>query len=153
MSATATRTEVPDSAVADFSTDYADCFRVASVPGTTAADWAQAALRGADGAFSRVVWQGILGFELVASGTPGTLVGWPIRVDSPERFVLQTDGPLMAGRMAFELSDDEVRWTTSLHYHRSIARIIWAAAGPAHRRLAPRSLGRARPSLARRSAS
>jgi len=149
MCAGATRTEVPSGAVVDFSPSYSDCFRVSSVPSSTAADWATASLRGADGTFSRVVWQGVLGFRLEAAGTPGTLVGWPIRHDSPERFVLQADGPLMAGRMVFELEGDEVRWTTSLSYHRSIARIIWAGAGPAHRRLAPRSLGHARGSLAR----
>ena len=153
MNATATRTEVPEGAVSDFSPDYSDCFRVASVSGSTAADWARASLRGADGAFSRVVWQGTLGFELASSGTPGTLVGWAIRHDTAERFVLEADGPRMAGRMVFELEGDEVRWTTSLRYHRSIAGLIWAAVGPGHRRLAPRNLGNARRSLARVSPS
>jgi hypothetical protein len=148
MSAGATRTEVPSGAVVDFSPSYSDCFQVASVPGSTAADWARASLRGADGTFSRVVWQGILGFEL-APGTPGTLVGWTIIHDSAERFVLEADGPVMVGRMVFELADGEVRWTTSLKYHRSVGRIIWAAVGPGHRRIAPRVLGRAHRSLAR----
>jgi hypothetical protein len=142
MSATATRTEVPRGAVSDFSPDYADCFRIASVADTTAADWARASLRGADGPFGRVVWQGLLGFRL-APGTPGTLVGWPISHDTPERFVLESDGPLMAGRMVFELADGDVWWTTSLHFHRALARVIWAGAGPGHRRLAPRCLDQA----------
>jgi hypothetical protein len=151
MNATATRTDVPEGAVSDFSPSYSDCFRVASVPGRTAADWAWASLRGADGAFSRVVWQGILGFELASSGTPGTLVGWPICHDSPARFVLETDGRLMAGRMVFELAGDEVRWTTTLRYHGSTAALIWATVGPGHRWIAPRSLGQARERLVRHS--
>ena len=148
MNATATRVDVPDSAVADFSPDYADCFRVAAIPGQTAADWAGAALGGADGPFSRVVWQGILGFDL-SSGTPGTLVGWPIREDSAERFVLETGGRLMAGRMVFELVDDQVRWTTSLRFHGWAGRLVWASVGPAHRRIAPRCLNDADRRLSR----
>ena len=144
----ATRSEVPESAVVDFAPSYSDCFRVGALPGFSAAEWAAATLRGADGAFSRVVWQGILGFRL-APATPGTLVGWPIVHDSPQRFVMEADGPVMAGRMVFELADDEVRWTTSLRHHRSVGRIIWAAAGPGHRRIAPRVLGQAHRSLAR----
>jgi len=149
MNATATRVDVPDSAVADFSSDYADCFQVAAIPGQTAADWAGAALGGADGPFSRVVWQGLLGFDLSSSGTPGTLVGWPIREDSPERFVLESGGRLMAGRMVFELVGDVVRWTTSLRYHGSTGRLVWAGAGPAHRRIAPRCLHQAHGRLSR----
>ena len=149
MSAKATRVEVPDSAVADFALDYSDCFRVESVPGCTAAQWAWAALRGADGPFSRIVWEGILGFELAAPGTPDTLARWPIVHESPERFVLQADGRLMAGRMVFELDDDEVLWTTTLRFHRSIAAVVWAGAGPAHRRIAPRCLETGRRALVR----
>jgi hypothetical protein len=139
----ASRIEVPESAIADFAPDYSDCFEVDPVAGRTAADWARASLRGADGAFSRVVWQGILGLEL-DSGAPGTFVGWPIREDSPGRFVVQTDGRLMAGRMVFEVGDHAVRWTTSLRFHGSVGAAIWAVAGPVHRRLAPRCLDRGR---------
>jgi len=153
MNDTASRTAVPETAVADFASDYADCFRTASVPGTTAADWATMSLRGADGAFGTVVWHGILGFDLAPAGAPGTLVGWSVRHDSPERFVLETEGRLMAGRMVFEMTGDQVLWTTTLRYHGSVAGWVWAAAGPAHRRLAPHSLGRARHSLARRFGS
>jgi hypothetical protein len=148
MSDVAARTAVPEGAVADFSPDYSDCFEIASLPGTTAADWARASLRGADGPFSRVVWQGLLGFRL-ASGAPGTLVGWPIRHDSPGRFVLESDGRLMAGRMVFELVDGSVRWTTTLRFHGTSGRVVWAAAGPAHRRIAPRCLDQAHRRLAR----
>jgi hypothetical protein len=148
MSAAAVRIAVPRSAIADFEADYADCFQVESVPGKTAAQWAQASLRGADGPFSRVVWQGVLGFALT-SGAPDTLVGWPIVQDDPERFVLQTGGRLMAGRMVFEVDAAVVRWTTSLDFHGPIGRAVWAGAGPAHRRIAPRSLEKGRRALLR----
>ena len=148
MNDVATRTDVPDSAVADFAPDYSDCFEIESLPGRTAGDWARASLRGADGPFSRVVWQGLLGFRL-ASGAPGTLVGWPIRHDAPERFVMESDGRLMAGRMVFELVEESVRWTTTLRFHGTVGRLVWAGAGPAHRRIAPRCLDQAHRGLAR----
>ena len=144
----ATRVDVPDSAVADFAPDYSDCFRAAAVPGRTAGDWARASLRGADGAFSRVVWQGILGFDLT-SGAPDTFVGWPIKEDTPERFLVETGGRLMAGRMVFELDDEEVRWTTSLRFHGSVGGSIWAVVGAAHRWIAPRALDKGRHALVR----
>ena len=150
MGAPITRATVPESAVADFAADYADCFRVTSFPGRhSAADWAEATLRGSDGVFGRVVWHGLLGFELAPSGTAGSLVGWRIAEDAPGRFVMEADGPRMAGRMTFDVEGQEVRWTTALRYHGRVAALIWSGAGIVHRQLAPRSLDDARRSLAR----
>jgi hypothetical protein len=91
---------------------------------------------------------GLLGFQLAASGTAGTLASWQIAVDEPELLVLETDSRLMAGRMVFEACDT-VTWTTMLRYHRPAARPIWAAAKHAHRALTPRCLEAARQSLQR----
>lgn len=135
----AVRIDVPSNAVADFAPSYADCFRISSVAGRTASEWAHATLGAADGAFSRVVWHGILGFDL-SSGAPGTLAGWPIVEDSPSRFVMQTGGRLMAGRMVFLVSDTDVQWTTALQFHGAAGSTVWAGAGPVHRMLAPRAL-------------
>ncbi|MGY2873843.1 hypothetical protein ACVW00_001033 [Marmoricola sp. URHA0025 HA25] len=135
---TASRIDVPEALAAGV--DYGDCFTVAAVSGASAGAWAHATLRGAEGPFSRVVWQGILGFELVAPGAAGTLVGWAIAQDSPERFVMEADGRLMAGRMVFDVDDSEVRWTTSLRFHGRIGSAVWAGVGFAHRWLAPRTL-------------
>jgi hypothetical protein len=96
-----------------------------------------------------LVWHGLLGFELAAPGTAGSLVGWRIAVDEPELLVLETDGRLMSGRMVFEACDTSLTWTTMLHYHRPIARAIWAVAGHVHRALTPRCLEAARKSLQR----
>jgi hypothetical protein len=130
--------------------DYSDAFRIAAAPGHSAREWAQRSLRGADpanGLFGRLIWHGLLGFQLAPSGTAGTLVGWRIVVDEPDLFVLETDGRLMAGRMVFEACDTALTWTTMLRYHRRAARRIWAAAGHAHRALTPRCLQAARRSL------
>ena len=150
--ASATRVDVDARVRAEFAADYGDAFRIASVPSHRAHEWAQRSLRGADpanGSFGRLVWHGLLGFQLAASGTAGTLVGWQIAVDEPDLFVLETDGRLMAGRMIFQACDIAVTWTTMLRYHRPAARPIWAAAGHAHRALTPRCLTAARHSLRR----
>jgi hypothetical protein len=150
--ASATRVDVGARVRAEFPADYCDAFRIASVPGHRAREWARRSLRGADpanGSFGRLVWHRLLGFQLAGSGTAGTLVGWHIAVDEPDLLVLETDGRLMAGRMIFEASDTAVTWTTMLRYHRPAARPIWAAAGHAHRALTPRCLEAARQSLQR----
>ena len=135
---TATRIDVPKALAAGV--DYADCFTVVAVPGASAGDWARATLRGAEGPFSRVVWHGILGLDLAPPGAPDTWVGWRIAQDSSERFVMETDGRLMAGRMVFDVDRSEVRWTTSLRFRGRVGSAIWAGAGFAHRWLAPRTL-------------
>ena len=151
-SAKATRVDVSAGVRAGFAADYADAFRIASVRGHRAGEWAQRTLSGADSSrdlFARLVWHGLLGFELAAPDTAGTLVGWRITVDEPELFVVETDGRLMAGRMVFEAGDTALTWTTMLRYHRPIARVIWAAAGHVHRALTPRCLEAAHHSLLR----
>jgi hypothetical protein len=150
--ASATRVDVDARVRAEFPADYCDAFRIAAVSGHRAREWAQRSLRGADpaqGLFGKWVWHRLLGFQLAASGTTGTLFGWKIAVDEPELFVLDSDGRLMAGRMVFAASDTALTWTTMLRYHRLAARLIWAAAGHAHRGLTPRCLEAARRSLQR----
>jgi hypothetical protein len=138
--------------VADFAADYADAFRMPADDGRTARDWAAASLAGAEvagGAFARLAWHGLLGFELAPRGTAGTVVGWRVSVDEPQRCVLDVDGRLMAGRIVFALTEGVVTWTTMLRYHRPAAGRVWAVAGHLHRALAPRCLNAARRTLAR----
>jgi hypothetical protein len=146
------RVEPDPGLVTEFGADYADAFTASASARHSAREWAYASLRGAEaagGAFGRGVWGGLLGFRLATKGTAGTLVGWQVSVDDPNRLVLDADGRLMAGRMTFLVSGTEVTWTTMLRYHRPAARRIWAAAGHAHRALAPRCLRAARHSLGR----
>jgi len=132
--------------------NYCDAFSVAAGNGSRASDWARECLRGADsakGAFRHGIWHGLLGLDLAAPQAPGTLVGWQISTDAPERFVLDADGGLMRGRMVFEVSTTSVTWTTILVFHRRAGARIWAIASLAHRALAPRLLERAARSLQR----
>ena len=138
--------------LAEFRADYADAFRLDTDAGHPARAWAQRCLRGADamgGLFAGLVWHRVLGLQLAAPHTPGTLVRWQIGVDEPSRFVLDSAGGRMAGRMVFETSAAAVTWTTMLRFGRPSAGAIWKAAGHAHRALAPRCLAAAAASLAR----
>jgi len=130
--------------VAEFAAEYWDSFAIAAVPAVAPREWARLSLRGADGVFGSVVWHRLLGFDLAAAATPGTLVGWQISRDSDDEYVLDVDGSLMAGRMVFAFVDNQVVWTTMLKFHNTTARRIWTLAGNAHRAIAPRALSRAR---------
>jgi len=67
----APRVEAPAELTADFSAGYGDCFQIAGVPGQGAREWGRLSLRGADGAFGKIVWHGILGFDLAAPDVAG----------------------------------------------------------------------------------
>ena len=151
-----TRVDVEPRAVADFAADYADCFQVPVGAGRgEPRDWARSALRGAEdpsGPFSRLVWQGLLGFDLAPRQAPGTLYGWRVTVEDGTAFVMEADGSRMAGRMVFTLSGGDVAWATLLRFHGLAGRLAWAAAGHAHRAVTPRCLVQAHRALAARSA-
>jgi hypothetical protein len=150
----ATRVAADPALAAEFDADYADAFRCSAVGTRSAGNWAARSLRGADamgGLFSRLVWHGVLGLRLAPRGAPASLVGWQISAAEPDRFVLDSPGGRTAGRMVFETSGPSVTWTTMVRFRNPAARAVWAAAGYAHRALAPRCLDAAARSLARRS--
>lgn len=128
--------------------DYADAFRIGPASGRSAREWARRCIESGPPAprraFGLLVWQGVLGFRLAPPATPGTMAGWRIVEDEPDRFVLATDGRLIAARMVFDATDTDLTWTTLLRYHRSVAAGVWAVAGHGHRALVPRLLWRAR---------
>lgn len=138
--ARAERTTPKSADTKDFRADYGDAFRIAATSDAAVREWARLSLRGAEGPFGDLVWHGVLGFRLASKGTPGTLVGWHVAVDEPDRFVVESDGRLMAGRMIFETGEADLTWTTMLRFHNPVARIVWAVVGNAHRALAPRCL-------------
>ena len=148
----ASRAELSPQLAGDFRPDYGDCFVITTPPGITARSWAASSLRGAaaDGTFSRLVWAGLLGFELAPDGTDETLVGWRVRHETPTRLDVETDGRRMAGRMVFRIEGDELAWATMFRFHAPAGRLIWAVAGHVHRAIAPRCLESAGRAFARR---
>lgn len=148
----AERTEVGPEALSRLpDADYADAFRIASAPNTTAEQWARRAFESGPRAprqlFGLIVWQGVLGFRLVARDSPNVAGRWAIVENEPEILVLRSEGRLMAHRMIVEASGSHTTLTTLLRYERPAARRVWSAVGNAHRALAPRILERARRSL------
>jgi hypothetical protein len=140
--------------VADFPADYWDCFAATATAGS-AQQWGRLSLRGAQasgGLFSLLIWRGVLGFNLDGAQAPGTVAGWRITDQTPQRLVLDADGKLMRGRMVFEIVAGEVTWTTMLHYHHALGRHIWELAAHVHRAWVPGCLRGAHLSLSRSGA-
>lgn len=134
----------------DFEADYHDCFRTPTSTQRPARDWAEVCLRGAEsahGIFGRLAWQGWLGLDLAPRKSPGTLVGWRISRDTDEEFVLDSEGSRLVARLTFLRADQTVEWATMLRFQHPLAAPSWAVAGPVHRLLVPRLLGRAGVSL------
>jgi hypothetical protein len=149
MSATpprAIRVEPPPAVVGEFGPDYADSFQIDAVPGASARSWMDSRLHGSDaakGLFRSVVWHGLLRFDLADADEAGTAFGWRVSFEDVRRVVLDTDGPLAAGRMVFDATDDTVTWTTMLRYHHPVARFVWGVLAFGHRSIAPSCLERA----------
>ena len=140
----------PPSAVAEFSADYWDAFRISRVAGARPCTWATLALRGADAAnraFGGLVWHTLMGFKLAPRVASDALVGWHVTANTSDRLVLDVDGTRTAGRMTFEHVGNDMLWTTMLRHHGRSGENVWAVLGKAHRALAPRCLEHARRSL------
>jgi hypothetical protein len=80
----------------------------------------------------------MLGFRLGPASAPDHAMGWRVVTSEPDLCRLEADGPRMAGTMVLRRVDPvTMRLTTFVRYRQPIARIIWAIAGPIHRRAAP----------------
>lgn len=89
--------------------------------------------------------------RLGPEGSRAHIAGWAIVVNEAETVVLHVDSWMLVARLVIDVSDSHATMTTLLRYERREARAVWAAAGIAHRALAPVVLGGAARSLARRS--
>ena len=76
------------------------------------------------------------------------ILGWRITVSSQDVLHIQTGGPLLrASIVARRITPTAARLTTSLFYEHRATRLLWAAIGPLHRRIAPLLLRRAAAAL------
>jgi hypothetical protein len=128
--------------------DYADVFEVPILLGDSRT--AEQAFRDALGDNPRalgslVLWihRNILRLRLGPLSSPQYVIGWPIVRSDHDEIVLETDGPLMRGRLTLRRQDGRAVLITRLHYrHKIAARTVWAMVGPLHRALAPRLMER-----------
>ncbi|WP_263253950.1 hypothetical protein [Saccharopolyspora rosea] len=106
--------------------DYHDAFSVP--PGALAGLPAEAVLRRvleqsrpALRRFVRTGWRFGLGFPLAPFPAPGHVLGWPISASTPQAVT----------------GDHAVVFATFVRYEHPAASVLWAAAGPLHRRIVP----------------
>jgi Protein of unknown function (DUF2867) len=139
---TARRVPVDQPQLAD--PDYADAFEVrGSRPdGRTAEQFARAAIEGAPWLVRwtiRVAHRHVLRFRLGPDPSDDHVLGWRVVTREPDLIRLEAPAPLLRGTLVIQRVDPTcTRLTTSLFYIRpGAARIVWALAGPVHRRIAP----------------
>jgi hypothetical protein len=129
--------------------DYSDTFEVPLIPG----DDRSAKELFLAGVESTPAWVGIvvliahrcvLRLRLSPIGTPDHLMGWKIVDADHDSIRLGAAGPLIEGVLVARRTGSAAALETSVTYRRPlVARLVWAAVGPVHRRVGPYLLRRA----------
>ena len=130
--------------------DYADAYEIEilATDSRSAEEFAREALENSPAALRRfivIAHRYVLGLRLAPLDAPGHVLGWRVVASTQELAVLTAESPLaQAALVGRRVAPDRVRLTTFLAYRRPlVARTIWTAVGPAHRRIAPYLLERA----------
>jgi hypothetical protein len=130
--------------------DYADAYdvEVAATDPRSAEEFAREALEQSPAALRRFIVSAhryVLRFRLAPLHAPGQVLGWRIAESTPDLVRLEAESPLAhATLIGRRVEPTRVRLTTVMAYRRpAVARAIWTAVGPAHRRIAPYLLERA----------
>lgn len=129
--------------------DYADRFvlHLDEPDGRTAEQWLRAGL---DGAPRPVRWtvlvahRHVLRFDLGPLDSPDHVLGWRLARRDPDLARMEARSPLLDAVIeARRLGPTSAALTTSLVHRHPVARAVWWAVGPLHRRIAPYLLARA----------
>jgi hypothetical protein len=130
--------------------DYADAFEIeiAASDARTAEEFAREALENSPAALRRFIvlaHRFVLGLRLAPLEASGHVLGWRVVESTPDVARLEADSPLArAALVGRRIEPTRMRLTTFLSYRQPVvARMIWTAVGPAHRRIAPFLLERA----------
>jgi Protein of unknown function (DUF2867) len=118
--------------------DDVDGFSV-PVPGAgsgwSAEDWARAVFDHAPRALYHFVvigWRVVLGLRLGPRPSPDHVIGWRL-ADQGENWVrLEVSSTMLEAHIVFWLDPDGLTFSTSVHYERRPARLIWLALSPVH---------------------
>ena len=122
--------------------DYADSFeiRLDAPDAHTAEEWARCSLEEAPAPTRITVenaWRHALRFQLEDPSEDGNVLGMPIVESTPDLIRLEAQSPLLRAMIIGRCEPTRVAITTILFYKQPVAmRPIWAAVGPAHRRIA-----------------
>jgi len=130
--------------------DYADAFeiRLKAPDERPAEEWMRCGLERAPLPLRwtiLVAHRFALRFHLGARSSPDHVLGWQVVTSEPDLAHLRASGPLMRGDLVARRDHpDEMVLLSYLTFSRPLpARLIWAAVGPIHRRIAPYLLERA----------
>jgi hypothetical protein len=128
--------------------DYMDAFRVdlaldATVSGE---EWAREMLEAAPAKTRRELRRGwpLLGLKLESRGAEGSILGWRVRHSDAEFALLGAESRIgMPAELLFRPEPGGLLFATFVQQKNPLARIVWAAIGPHHRRVVPALLRRA----------
>ena len=92
----------------------------------------------------------LLRLELAPLSAPNHLMGWEILDENDDGITLAAAGPLIEAVLVARRTRSTAKLETSVTYRRpTLARLVWAAVGPVHRRVGPYLLRRATASVER----
>lgn len=94
-------------------------------------------------AFLRFGWRAGLGLRLGAPGSAEHVLGWRIAEVEEDAIRLATSSPLLDAELILHNTAEHAVITSKVRLRRPVARPLWAAALPLHRRLIPLMLRQA----------
>jgi hypothetical protein len=128
--------------------DYEDAFlvEVGTAPDRTGEQWARAALEGAPTSVRGGLQKGwlALGLRLDRDQSGQSVLGWELRHSDAEFALLGARSRFgMPAELLFKPQQETLLFATFVQQQNPIARALWAAVAPRHRRVVPHLLGRA----------
>jgi Protein of unknown function (DUF2867) len=120
--------------------DYTDAFRLQTglAEERTAEEWARALLEGAPAATRTKLRRGwfALGVQLGSIEDERLVLGWPVRRNSPECVILAARSLLgMEAEVLVKREESTLLVSTLVHLSNPLARAVWTAFAPKHRRV------------------
>jgi hypothetical protein len=118
--------------------DYVDGFSV-PVPGgasaTTAEQWARAIFDDAPRTlyyFVVIGWRVVLGLRFGPRPSPEHVIGWRLAERGENWVRIEVGSTMLEAHIVFWLDPDRLTFSTSAHYERRRAQLIWIALSPVH---------------------
>jgi hypothetical protein len=119
--------------------DYVDLFVAPAedAMGTSAEEWARAAIEGAPAVGRFLAWQVCCALRLQHAPSSDRIAGWSIAGRGSDWIRLEAESWFMTAQMVFRVERGRVSFATFIRYDRPIAALIWGMASIAHRQVAP----------------
>jgi hypothetical protein len=125
---------------------YACQMTVSAADDRSAEQWARAIFEGAPRLMRWLIvagWKVGLGLRLGPRRSPSHVLGWSILSTTPTAVILGVRSFVLTAHLVVRVQDSQVVHATFVRYERSLARVLWTAAAPIHRRVIPYLLNHA----------